>query len=482
MLTRSSRQFCELSINLEDGLYLRSSIRIREIATKFGNRIRKVKFWSPIQWRSSCKVMDTDLLKILKFIPNVEELILYNIFVGSSDRNPTQPLHSHKLTKLNLNYCSFENSTFLDLIPNDVLTDLVFTFDSLDETIYQNFFNHQGQIKKLEMFENSKINFDHLSLEHLKISSGIDFAAMLNHQKTLKYIDFAISWIDGDVFNAVLQLHNLEVLRTLIDQVPCTKFKQLTQLKNLKELRIDSHCSFDCGHLLTLSTMTGMQLEKLTLYCIQQHIPEEILIQISKNFVTLKHIQIANRSIRNLITIAKHFGNVETVLMDFTSMYYEPNVLQIDDDGSKYENLKQVVITNLNTSEVLNTEALLIFCNSCPNLERISLSTLTGVTVNDLVKLFSKHQKLKYLSVDIDCINFDFVDIALVAKFILKLHYFRITKIVSYPKLSVLKGVFQQIFRKIELHEYLTNGAGLTMKRRTVEDWYSSLNIVDHFT
>lgn len=114
------------------------------------------------------------MMGILKFTPNIEELILFNIYICSHIRQPQNELDLHKLKKLELNYCVFDNALLLDLIPVDVLAELVFTFDSLNETIYQNFFNRQAKIKKLNIFENDQIKFDHLELEHLKISSDIE--------------------------------------------------------------------------------------------------------------------------------------------------------------------------------------------------------------------------------------------------------------------------------------------------------------------
>ncbi|XP_037044486.1 uncharacterized protein LOC119080316 [Bradysia coprophila] len=480
-LINSGRQFSELFVNLKGCHYLHSSDRIVSIAKNFGSRIKKVKFWCSLQAETP-KVTDLDLMTVLKFLPDVEEIILFNIYVCSDcHRSPKSELDLYKLKRLDLNFCSFDNTLLLDLIPTNVLTDLVFTFDSLDETIYQNFFNRQGNIKKLEIFENDKINFDHLELEHLKISSGMDFVVMLNQQRTLKYIDFAISWIDGKVFAAVLQLKDLEVLRTLVDQVPCVLFKELKQLKHLKELRIDSHCSFDCGHLLTLSMMNDMNLEKLTLYYVQRDIPPEIFIQISKNFLKLRHIQIVNRSIQNLITIAQHFPNMESILWDFSGMFYSPDILQIDDYSHRHENLTQIVITNLNTTDVQNTQPLLKFCNSCPNLERIFLSNLSGLSLSEFEELFTQHRKLTHLSLEVDSFEFDYLDIVLVSKLISDLHHFRASKLLSCPTYSVLKCLFRDFFPKITLYKYSTGEAELIMKRRRAVDWYSSFNIRDHF-
>lgn len=84
--------------------------------------------------------------------------------------------------------------------------------------------------------------------------------------------------------------------------------------------------------------MKNMNLEKLTLFYAEVKIPKEILIQISKNFLKLRHIQLVNRSIQNLITIVEHFPNMESILMDFFSIFYAPDILEINVDGLRHDN------------------------------------------------------------------------------------------------------------------------------------------------
>src|SRR5262249_11659887 len=160
----------------------------------------------------------------------------------------------------------------------------------------------------------------------------------------------------------------LEVLRTLIDQVSSVELKRLKELKHLKELRLDSHSSFDSEHLLTLSMLNGMQLEKLTLCYTERKIPKEILIQISNNYPKLKHIELVNRSIEIVNTILQYFTQLEFIFLDFFGIFFTPDTLVVSDD-LKHENLKQLIITNLNTTQVNNTKSLLKLVNACPNLE-----------------------------------------------------------------------------------------------------------------
>lgn len=479
-MLNSERQFCDITINLKGCRCLQSTERIEAIVKKFGSRVKKFKISCSIQGEAT-EIADLQLMIILRLIPHVEELVLLNIYISSHiSANRRDELDLHKLKNLVLNYCLFDDTLILDLIPVNVLSDLVFTFDTLDETIYQNFFNRQRKIKKLELFENDRLEFKHLELEHLKISSSIDYYTMLTQQPKLRYIDFAISWIDDMVFTGLLQLKHLEVLRTLIDQVPCRVFKGLNELKQLKELRLDSHSSFDCGHLLTLSMMTGMKLNKLTLYYTEREIPEQVLIQIGKNFLNLRHLELINRSIRILSSVIENFPNLESILMDFYAIFFATDVLEIS-DGLRHQNLKQIVVTNTNTTEVNNTETLLKLVNACPNLEKIMLSKLTDVSLNDFEDIMKKHVKLTHLSLESDDFEFDLDAILVVTELVKNLHHLRLSRLTNYPAYSMVLNLFEEYFSKITFYKFNSGEGELVMKKRDVQDWYLNFNLRDHF-
>lgn len=88
-----------------------------------------------------------------------------NIFIRNNfSAESAGELNLHDLRMLSIDYCLFDTPAILNKIPVDVLDDLVFTFEPSDESQFQNFFNRQSRIKKLEMFENDGITFDHLQL------------------------------------------------------------------------------------------------------------------------------------------------------------------------------------------------------------------------------------------------------------------------------------------------------------------------------
>lgn len=362
------------------------------------------------------------------------------------------------------------------------IEDLVFTFAIDDEKQFQPFFNRQTRIKKLEMFENDKITFDHLQLEHLKISSDIDLAVMISQQPRLRYLDFAITWIDDSVFSELCKLKNLEVVKMLIDQVTCREFKSLTELTRLKELRLDSHSSFDCGHLLELSMMRLLQLEKMTLIYTERKIPEEICIQFSLNFRKMKHIEIINRSIKIISTILEHFPCLESILFDFFAIFGAPDdVLEVSED-LKHENLKQLVVTNIEFRETVhNSRSILKLIQVCPNLERIMISQLTGANNDDFKQILENHSNLTHLSLEFDDFNFIYETIDHIMNHGKKLVHLHLTGISNFPTYSTLRTLFNEKFPNITLYKFSNGDGELIMKKRNVTDWYLNFKLMDHF-
>lgn len=424
------------------------------------------------------EVSEKQLMTMLGSLPNVEVIIFRNIRVVSSF------LESHDLDLFNLrriviDYCLFETAALLNSIPRDVLSELVFTFEPLDETRFQNFFNRQTRIKKLELFENDQINFDHLQLEHLKISSSIDFAQMIAKQPNLQYLDFAITWIDDKVFAAVCQLKHLKTLKTLIDQVSIREFQALKNLE-LKELRLDSHCSYDTGHLLELSLMRCPDLEKLTLMYTERMIPAEILIQISQNFRSLRNMEFVNRSIKIIAVCLEHFPLVESLLFDFFAIFGAPEDILIISDELVHENLKQLVITNVNINEVENSIAIKKLMNACKNLERIMLSQVAGFSFDDFKEILEHHSNLTHLSIEFYSFELtaEVVEVIRNAK---KLVHLRLAGLDVYPRYSTLRNVFVEHFPNITLYEYANKEGELIMKKRNTPDWYLNFKLMDHF-
>lgn len=479
--------FRDLTINLRDCSSLSRVERIERILSNFGSRLKIFKLWCSIQGDSAA-LTEVHLVKMLSWMPELEDLSIKNVFVEDTVplSDVSKGLDLFKLKTLLLDHCMMTPAV-LELIPADVLTNLVFTFESYDETAFQNFFNRQKNIKTLEIFENDQLRFDHLQLEHIKISSNLNFTSMIRQQPKLKYINFTISEIDDSVFNEVCKLKHLEVLRTCFDEISCQQFKEIRNLQKLRELRLDSFIRIDRGLMHELSMMKLTNLEKLTLVCPMRKICDEAIIQMSMNFAKVKNMQIMNLSIQIITTVLANFLKLEKLLMDFCSFIGAPeDILDIADDF-RHEGLQELVLTNSNQNEDVNSRPVLKLVNACPNLKVLMLSDLTGFTVENFRTILETHPNLTHLSLEFEGPEFDFDDD--IMEFVKisgeNLVHLRLRGLHFVPTDAELLASLGNKFpitckdpEDSELHRY-----ELTLKKRGEPEWYLNYNyrLMDHF-
>lgn len=479
----SQRKFKELTINLCHCQLLDDFVfeKIEAVIMKFGDRLKKLKFWNSIQSKPS-EINERQLSSMLNKVPLLEEFIFKNIYVKESEIDD-KVLDLKNLKSLILDYCLFDSPNVLLKIPRDVLINLTFTFEPHDEDSFQEFFNRQKNLKKLELFENEKIDFQHLELQHLKISSNCNFPLMIQQQPKLKFLDFAITWVTDETFEEVCKLKHIEVFRTLVDLISMRVFKGIQNIPRLKELRLDSHSSYDMGYLQELSLMKGMRLEKLTLLFSERKINSEIIIQMAANFHHLKHVEIINRSILILDTFIQHFPKLESILLDYFAVFGAPeDTLAISNDEIRHENLKQLVVTNVNVNEEENGKSLLRLVSMCENLEKIMLSKIVSFTNENLKEILDQHPKITHLSVEADdkmVFNDETVQIISSAH---KLRHFRLCGFQSCQfNYKTLKETFRFQFPIINLFKYSSNDFELIMKKGNMLDWQHSFKLMDHF-
>lgn len=405
---------------------------------------------------------------LLQCLSKVEELKFVNMRVFTSEMQPGI-LNLPKLRKLKIEECDFQTPVVLNSIPADVLHELAFSFEPNDKTRFQSFFNRQKNIKKLEISNPYLISFGHLQLEHLKISSGVDFVVTVGQQPNLRYLDFTAQVIDDKVFVAVTKLANLEVLRIRIEGVSITAFRTISNLTKLRELRLESHSEQDYGHLFELSITRCDNLEKLTLIYTGM-IPPVIFIQMSLNFSRLKAFEVVNRSINIVPTILEHFPLLESILLAFPPS--APDDVLVIDANMRHECLKQIVVTDSANFKVYNTRALLKLIRVSPNLEKIMLAGLKDLTFLDFKDIVEQHDNLTHLSLEWWPKSFEFTeDVDEVIKNAKKLVFLRFAGLTVYPNYRELREIFEEIFPSISLYEKPFIGGQVVMKKRNIPEW-----------
>lgn len=478
----SARHFDELTLNFCNCQVITDIFfqRIVMLLKKYGSTIKKLTVWNSLQSKPT-EMPQHMLYELLRHTPHIEEFIFRNIYISENIEVIGDELDLHKLRKLVLDYLLLNSARVLLKIPENVLNELTFTFEPYNENEFQEFFDRQRNIRKLEIFENDAISFDHLELDHLKISSNINFPLMIQHQPKLKYLDFAITWINDDTIEEVFKLQHLEVLKTLIDLISLRVFRGLSDLCTLKELRLDSHSSYDIGYLNELSMMRGLRLEKLTLLFSERKIHPDTVIEMANNFHFLRHIEIVNRSIAILDTFVQQFTHLESILLDFFAVFGAPeDILNIENDKPIVK-LKQLVVTNVNVNEVENGRNLLKLVDLCPNLERLMLSKIVNFTNETFQNVLESHPKMTHFSIEVNEMDFDEESVKIIFNHGHSLKHVRLNGLSKCLNYKVLKEIFKEKFPILNQYKYSSGEIELIMRQRKVEDWHLNFRIMDHF-
>lgn len=406
-------------------------------------------------------------------MPKVEEIAFVNIIINPG-LSSADDLDLPNLRKLTDDNSWFNCSFFLESIPKDILTELVFRCNP-QVNRFQRFLDRQSNIRKLEVVGNNAVTIDHLRLDYLSIKSNRNVISILGNQPNLRTLIFPNTPIEDGVFAAACELKHLEVFATSIDGVSCRTFKSLEKLSKLKELRLESFGKTADGEiLLELSMMKCFnQLKKLALVFMYQTIPEEILNQMSRSFKGLRQIKIMNRSMKVVTAILKHFPLIESILF-YSSMAMPDDILEISDDFSN-KLLKQIVIKNVGK----NSKSLLKLVNASTNLERIILSELHDFTDEDLQEIFDCHPKLSHLSLTLGEFQLSSRSVAIIKASGSNLAYLHLDKLVRFKELNeqVKVDLIEITFPKLIFFDNNWPSLEIIMRDRKIRDWHLNVDM-----
>jgi hypothetical protein len=194
-------------------------------------------------------------------------------------------------------------------------------------------------------------------------------------------------------------------------------------------------------------------------------------------------VEIINRSINILDTFIQNFPKLNSILLDYFAIFGAPeDTLTISNDEIRHENLKQLVVTNVNVNEEENGKSLLKLVGMCGNLERIMLSKLVSFTNENLMEVLTQHSKLTHLSIEAgDKMDFNDETVQIISSGI-KLKHFRLCGFKSCQfNYKTLKEIFRSQFPIINLFKYSSNDYELIMKKGNVADWHNTFKLMDHF-
>lgn len=333
-------------------------------------------------WTQQENLNSSDLIKILNFLPNLEEFyfnfnnkIYFNDEILEKSREilkfTEEKIKNLKLRKIFISTNEiFSISKFFALfLPKNSIFDLTFNiFSDKPRKICENFFKTQKMIKKLKIsfFENFE-SLKFLELEELILLEKFElenFKKVLETQKNLKILkmkSFEIN--DEKFFEEIFKLSKLEILK-----IKFKSFKNVENMINLKNLKkIYFEGNFDLKFIEKFSNLKLKFLEKLIL--LNSHetfdFPSEIFSNFNENFPNLKTLKLKSK--QKLNSFAKFLPNLEKLFVDYENLKFL-EIQEFDTEISSHK-IKSLEI-NLNfIDEEFCSENLTNIFEIFPNLE-----------------------------------------------------------------------------------------------------------------
>ncbi|CRK96301.1 CLUMA_CG009720, isoform A [Clunio marinus] len=478
-IINTSRMFTDLTIIISVDVV--SNIdRILNILMKFGGRIEKFTF------SIKPKVLESQLAKMLNYIPNVEKLTFEDICI-EHDVNWSDELHLYKLKKLAIESVN-DYPIMFNQVPKDVITDMFIDFSFHEnEKNFQQFLNRQTQITKLvlDIYCETSLSIvkNFSKLEHLYINFNEEYemhiAKMIRQNPKLRSLNLNIIFNDNDddstgneIFTSICELKYLESLDISIDNISVDVFKSLTKINNLRELHLNYKYDDDQmdSIIFELSMMKLLQIETLSIKTSEPDelfyttIPREVIFQFSQNFQNLKHLSFENDSLNIIGTVLKYFIKLETFEFECNSLDNDDQDIFVIDEDLKHENLKEFTVNHIASK---NTNSILNAISACPNLELIEIFDICEITHEEFQQIVDDHPKLKCLRVEMDEFNFQYKTAELIQSAARRLQMISLSGLSPFLSFETIKERFKEEFSCIKQNFNETKTAfTLKMKKR----------------
>lgn len=125
-------------------------------------------------------------------------------------------------------------------------------------------------------------------------------------------------------------------------------------------------------------------------------------------------------------------------------------------DRFPHEMLKQLAITCYGQFQITNTKSLLrLVHGACPNLERIMLSKLQKVTLEDFKQILDHNKRLSHLNLTFDKFELCLEAMDTIKTSETKLACLCLKGLYGYPTDAIIKTFFEHDFPNIKFREYV---------------------------
>jgi hypothetical protein len=390
---------------------------LSEVLSKFGSEIKVAEI-------SLCQRNLKQFLKVLKRLPNVEELDIQNncrrMRETEVEDGDTVKLAKLKRLSLYLRSVDFMNF-FQELIPDGAMTELELIYiTNRHENVFlslKNFFASQLNIKKLKMPHN--LNFEwigHLKLEEFSASvqqsQQQELVAFLVTQRNLKVVVLKF-WneIESAALIQIIQsLKNVRELKFTLKRIDVESLHaiQQLQLRYLEDFELELNGNVSAVRPLEaveLSSMKGFKLSSVDNAIIE--LSNESVFRLAQRFSKLQEIALDNVNILNYNVILDNFRELVKIIHEIVSEeeFYMPRF----EPGNIYSKLKEIYINFLydyrwNLIGLQDEDDWQIFSDlvrASPNLEYLYILIAINSFNNGMYDFIESLPQLKRLKLEI---------------------------------------------------------------------------------
>lgn len=361
LILRSVRTFDEISIHIWSFAEF-SVLRLTEIFNKYREEVRKISF-------SFTVIEEVLLLRLLNFLPNLEEIIM-DVSLSNSVDDCQHKLIS--LVRVRSVTCKVESAPVIFQLPDDVLTSLSFEsslHDSPPSTkLLAEIFKRQKRIKDLN-FDPRNVcleSLEKLTLSKLRSTNVRQIFGILEQQRKLKTLNLIETVNDKELLQ-ICQLKNLRCLVVDLREIKdSNSIKGLSNLHQLEQLSI----YFDSSNQwLPIAELCLPKLSKLDLI-----FSSKLDLQFNRSSI------LASTNLRHLKFSHCDFNSISSILTNEKLEALELGLLEnnshenLMSNRKIHWNLKLLTIENSNVTS--HEEVLRMTVESLPKLQKLSLGNV----------------------------------------------------------------------------------------------------------
>lgn len=349
----------------------------------------------------------SDFLKILSLVPNAEHLECTSLKLMAENELSIQLpsndiLNLHHLRTLEFNFCGKEIFNVFSRLPRDVLKDLTIYFDAPHLNEITALVDRQISIRilSISIWLRDVAEDDTKTQKFFYSLYGTWMEKLLSNRTKLKSLSIRRMKVGECLMNIVTNnLSDLDTLTAEISNLPAKAIRNISKLKMLKNLTIESDGVLNEFELETFAKLDNSRIINLH---IKYHgrMTSFLISALAKSAPNLNVLRLTCQyDCQIMINVMRSFNFIET--LQLYTIYHSDSTSSLECyDTDECFNPKLI---ELHIRKILPYDASFLnkFINYFPNLEKLNIRSRSPLTSseNDLIRNgFTKMRSLRIQS------------------------------------------------------------------------------------